>query len=157
MLDGNRCELCRSVVERRKSKYKQTKYCEQCAKAKKRENSLNPWLPDEKRHYMREYMRRYRLVHPRLSSRYVRRHRKNQELQDSSPIYKSTQHLRSVNWFLPFFFLIVCPELMDSFKLIEAAITYLEVLTIKITGLAIIGVFCWRHLTGLKRRTLTRE
>src|SRR6185312_14322607 len=98
MLEGNRCELCNSVVDRSKSKHKQTKYCVKCAKAKKKENSFSPWLPEEKRRYMREYMRGYRRDHPRLSSPYVRRHRKNQELQNSaSEINKSTQHLRSVD------------------------------------------------------------
>jgi len=151
MLEGNRCELCNSVVDRRKSKYKQTKYCVKCARAKKKENSLSPWLPEEKRRYMREYMRGYRRDHPRLSSPYVRRYRKNQELQNSAS--KSPEHLRSVDWFFPFVFLMLCPELMDfSFRSIEAVITYIEVLTLKITSLVVILIFCWKHLTELKRR-----
>jgi hypothetical protein len=52
-------------VQTVKAAHKQTKYCVECARIKKRENSLDPWTPEERRAYMRKYMRGYR-AHARL-------------------------------------------------------------------------------------------
>lgn len=60
MLEGKLCERCKEKVQKAKARHKQTKYCVKCAKIKKRENTLDPWTPEERRDYMREYMRGYR-------------------------------------------------------------------------------------------------
>jgi len=66
MLQGKRCKDCKSYIAESRAKYKQTRYCLDCAKRRKRENSLDPWTPEERRLYMRQYMRRYR--HPETGS-----------------------------------------------------------------------------------------
>ena len=147
MLEGNRCEICNEVVHGRRATYKQTKYCANCAKRRKKENTLNPWLPEEKREYMRTYMRSYRKQHPRLSSPYVRKHReKAREAVGDRSLY-----LRSVAWFLP---LIVMAGLASgnveiSFDALPTLITHLEIVAVKVTGLAIVILICWRHLEGM--------
>lgn len=60
MLEGNLCERCKEKVEAEKALHKQTRYCVECAKVKKRENTLDPWSPEKRRAYMREYMQGYR-------------------------------------------------------------------------------------------------
>ena len=60
MLPGNLCERCNEKVQPEKARHQQTKYCLECARIKKRENTLDPWPPDKKRNYMRDYMRVYR-------------------------------------------------------------------------------------------------
>jgi hypothetical protein len=55
-----RCILCGMMIDYARSQHNQTRYCLACAKKRKRENSLDPWTPEERRAYMREYMRRYR-------------------------------------------------------------------------------------------------
>lgn len=75
MLQRRLCEICRGIVEKLKANHKQTRYCARCAKVKKRENTFDPWTTDERREYMRIYMRNYRLRHPGLSTPYVQRHR----------------------------------------------------------------------------------
>lgn len=66
MLEGNRCERCKQVINGPRANYKQTRYCLACAKIWKKENSEDPWTPEERRLYMRQYMRRYR--HPDTSA-----------------------------------------------------------------------------------------
>lgn len=80
MLEGNRCELCFSVVEGVRGTRKQTRYCVRCARVKKVENSLDPWTPEERREYMRRYMRNYRRKRPGLSTPYVRKSRLTKRL-----------------------------------------------------------------------------
>lgn len=65
MLRGNLCEECRNKVEDSKAQHQQTRYCITCAKRKKRENTLDPWTPEERRAYMRQYMRQRR--HPQIA------------------------------------------------------------------------------------------
>lgn len=60
MLKGNRCRLCTKIIRSSKAQHKQTRYCDECAKKKKRENTLDPWTKEERRAYMKNYMRRYR-------------------------------------------------------------------------------------------------
>lgn len=147
MLDGNRCERCGRVVRKAKARYKQTKYCDDCARLKKRANTLSPWLPEEKQAYMRRYMRAYRKTHPGLSSPYVRRHRKNVR----GIANDSQANLRLFAWFLPclIFVLKFSGGLEPSFEAIRTLVTDLELLAVKFTGLVALMVICWRHIANL--------
>jgi hypothetical protein len=120
MLEGNRCELCHEVVHGTKARHKQTKYCEGCAKAKKRENTLDPWPPEKRRNYMRVYMRDYR----------------------------AQMRLSCMVWFLPFLGMDgLSSKLVNlSFEEITTGIVHAEILAIKATGLALVIVLCIRHL-----------
>jgi hypothetical protein len=165
MSGRNKCELCNGLIIGKKSKYKQTKYCDACAKAKKKENSLDPWPSEKKRRYMRSYMRKYRRSHPGLSSPYVRKHRQKKQQESAtisskerpvSRLQPSVDHdatyLLSLLWFLPLLWAAGVPTekyLDSSFELIKTAITYLELLVVKITGLGVIVVVCLRHLAHL--------
>jgi hypothetical protein len=166
MSEGNRCEICKETVRGEKSKRKQTKYCDACARAKKKENTLCPWPPEKKREYMRRYMRAYRRSHPGLSSPYVRKYRqkKLEKLAAANSIGRypllrapndqgATRFL-SLACFLPLLWVVSpLPETVDlSFETIKTVITYLELLVIKIAGLAIIIILCWRHLAEFLRR-----
>jgi hypothetical protein len=73
MLDGNLCELCTNIVTGSKARHKQTKYCNRCAKLKKRRNTIESCPSEDRREYMKEYMREYRRKHPGLSTRYVQK------------------------------------------------------------------------------------
>jgi hypothetical protein len=57
MWKGNLCELCKGKVRSKKARHKQTRYCDKCARLKKRENSEDPWPLEKRREYMRLYMR----------------------------------------------------------------------------------------------------
>ncbi len=166
MSGRHRCELCNEVVKGEKASHKQTRYCDPCAKAKKKENTLSSWPPEEKRRYMRRYMRAYRRAHPGLSSQYVRKYRQKKREESTatscnerppSPPHASVDHeatyLHCVAWFLPLLLaLSLLAETMDSgFETIKTTITYLELLVIKVTGLLIIVVICFRHLVHLWR------
>ena len=143
MLEGNRCELCKQVVHGTRAGHKQTKYCEECAKTRKKENTLNPWLPEEKKEYMRKYMRAYRKAHPRLSSPYVRKYReKGREKQvEGTVVRQSPTSLRSIAWFLPLLCIVnLSSETLDfSFDIVKTVIAYLELLVVKITSLEAIS------------------
>jgi hypothetical protein len=118
MLPGNLCERCNEKVQPAKASHKQTKYCIECARIKKRENTLDPWPPEKKRNYMREYMRGYRA---RFSCLIL---------------------------LLPFLGInglsSKVPDL--SFEDITTGIVHAELLAIKVTGLALVVVLCIRHL-----------
>jgi hypothetical protein len=73
MLKGNRCRLCTEVITSPKAQHKQTRYCDRCAKIKKRRNTLDPWTSEERREYMKQYMREYRRKRPGLSTPYVQK------------------------------------------------------------------------------------
>lgn len=162
MLRGNRCESCGEPIEDARAIHKQTKYCEVCAKIKKKQNTLNPWLPAERRRYMRGYMRAYRRSHPSLSTRYVRKHREKQrEIQDSSSSIQephSNQH--AVTSFcllvgvLPFLSLIDLPPegINLSFENIRTTITHLDIIVVEVTGLVAIVSYSLKHLVDLWKR-----
>jgi hypothetical protein len=75
MLRGNRCRLCTEVITSPKAQHKQTRYCDRCAKIKKRRNTLDPWTVEERKEYMKQYMREYRRMHPGQSTPYVQKSR----------------------------------------------------------------------------------
>jgi len=66
MLQGKRCEDCNRVIDEPRSRHKQTRFCLECAKRRKRQNSEDPWPAEKRRLYMRDYMRRYR--HPETTA-----------------------------------------------------------------------------------------
>lgn len=160
MLQGNRCELCNKVIKSTKAQYKQTKYCQQCAKQKKRENTENSWLPEKKREYMRGYMREYRRLHPKLSNKYVLKHRqkKLETLTENNYRAKSSVVPASQNQDMMFFsfagfllFLSLNTMLSSEtisgwFNFLETTIKYLELAVIKISGLGIIILVCYQHI-----------
>lgn len=102
MLEGNWCELCTKRVEDARARFKQTKYCASCAKLKKKENSFSSWHAEDKKLYMREYMRRYRRKRPRLSTPYVRKHREMKRAayaasaRSVSAVYLSTTRCEAI-------------------------------------------------------------
>lgn len=165
MSGRNRCELCNEVVKGEKARHKQTRYCDPCAKAKKKENTLSSWEPEEKRLYMRRYMRAYRRAHPGLSSQYVRKHRqkKQQEAAANSSSARDVCPLRtcvdqdpspfsSLIFFVPLLWTSLSSEAVNSgFDAIKTAISYLELLLIKVTGLVIVAAVCWRHVIHIWR------
>jgi hypothetical protein len=119
MLERNLCERCHRKVHTAKARHKQTKYCVECAKAKKRENTLDPWTPEKRREYMREYMKGYR----------------------------AQARLNCVVWVLPLLGVGGLSAILNlSFEEITAGITYAEILAVKGTGLAFIVIICIRHL-----------
>jgi hypothetical protein len=79
MIGEKVCELCTNVIDKLKTNQKQTRYCSECAKVKKRENTFDPWTPEQRKQYMRGYMRGYRRKYPGLSTPYVQRHRKKKK------------------------------------------------------------------------------
>lgn len=81
MLAGNRCENCSKEVLASKARFKQTKWCDRCAKLKKRASSLASRPPRDRRDYMRTYMAAYRLKNPGLSTPYVQKHRATRKLK----------------------------------------------------------------------------
>lgn len=118
MHEGNLCERCNEKVQPAKARHKQTKYCVECARIKKRENTLDPWTPDKKRNYMRDYMRGYRA---RFSCLLL---------------------------FLPFLGMdgLSLESLNFSFNQITTGIEHAELLVIKVAGLAAVVAICIRHL-----------
>lgn len=164
MSGGNRCEICNGLVKGERARHKQTRYCGACAKAKKKENSLSSWTPEEKRRYMRRYMRAYRRSHPGLSSPYVRKHRQKKgkdsaaassnerpTLPPHATVDREATYIHCLAWFLPLLLAVsLSVETMDSgFEVIKTAITHLELLIVKVTGLLIIVVICLRHVTHI--------
>lgn len=118
MLSGNLCERCNEKVQPAKARHKQTKYCVECARIKKRENTLDTWPLDTKKDYMRDYMRGYRA---RFSCLLL---------------------------FLPFLGMngLSVESLSFSFKDITAGIDHAELLVIKVAGLAAVVAISIRHL-----------
>jgi hypothetical protein len=161
MLDGNRCEVCRDIVDDTRARHKQTKYCTRCAKHKKRENSLDPLHPTERRAYMRSYMRAYRRTHPRLSTRYVRAHRKKRRilrpaLSGDVPAYadltSSSQIVYSASAVLFCVGLLTVRHAAGiTFEAVQAFISRSAVTVVELTGLVVIGIFSWRHVRDLWR------
>lgn len=119
MKDGNLCELCKGEVQPEKARHKQTKYCVRCARVKKRENTEDPWPPEKRRAYMRRYMR--------------------------------TRRAQARLYCLPLFLLLfgtggLSPEAFQTFDEVATLIGYVELIALKVTGLAFIVVICARHL-----------
>jgi predicted Fe-S protein YdhL (DUF1289 family) len=66
---------CPNEITSPRALHKQTRYCVGCALKMKKLNTLDPYTVEERREYMRLYMRAYRLNHPRSNNRHVRNHR----------------------------------------------------------------------------------
>lgn len=79
MPNKKRCKSkdCKNPV-RGEGQRTKAQYCEGCFNKLKRLNSLDPWTVEERRSYMRGYMRKYREDHPGLSTKYVRKYRRKQ-------------------------------------------------------------------------------
>lgn len=61
MSEGKPCKgYCDGVIEEARAMHNQTKYCIKCAKLKKRENSEEARTYQDRKDYLREYMREYR-------------------------------------------------------------------------------------------------
>jgi hypothetical protein len=148
MLDGHRCERCGQVILGPRAEWKQTKYCDSCAKIQKRENTLDPWTLEERRAYMRIYMRQYR------------------RLRNSPITYDAGNRGPSLRCFaIPpaIVLLSVLPLLirlhltdLDMGPDLEAlgrAVEWLEIVAIKVTGLAVLVRICWRHLASMRHET----
>jgi len=154
MLEGNRCERCEQLIRGAKALHRQTKYCGPCARVKKRENTECPLLPDDKREYMRAYMREYRRAHPGLSSRYVRRHRerKSKARADSSGGTVTLRCLIPTAALSLLLFKDASPNGWGvSLEDVSAVVVNLQVLAIHVAGLAFVVLLCWFHLAGLWR------
>lgn len=162
MLPGNRCVRCGQVVRGPRAEHRQTKYCERCARDKKRENTESPMLPGEKRRYMRKYMRKYRRAHPGLSTPYVRRHRerKREARAQSSggrepavPAGALRCHAAAtVVVVLLLLFKDAAPEGRGvGFEEVSAFIVRLQLLVVEVAGLAFIALLCWHHLSDFWR------
>ena len=140
MVDG-RCEICRLIVPEPRACHKQTKYCEECARLKKRAGAYNSWHRDVKAAFMRKYMCAYRRSHPGLSTAYVRKHREKLKSCSGNVTYLSC---------VSFLLLLLVVVLLVSGKLhydaLPKVISYLELLAVKVTGLIVILLFCWKHL-----------
>jgi hypothetical protein len=140
MLPGKKCESCHDVVTGKRANHNQTRFCEACAKLKKRENSLNPWTPRQKQAFMREYMRGYRRDHPGLSTPYVRKHREVRKADSDGTCLRSFA-------VLPLLLALTSSEhLQLSIDALPEIIGFAELLLVKVTGLLIVAVLCGRHL-----------
>lgn len=61
MLDKKRCHgYCDGFIEASRAKYNQTRYCENCARTKKRENSEDARKYQDRKEYLSAYMHDYR-------------------------------------------------------------------------------------------------
>lgn len=151
MLEGNRCELCYEVIQSSKARHRQTKYCQECARQKKKENTGDSWTPEDRREYMRRYMSEYRRRHPKLSKPYVLKHRREKQKARISVHRTVTFYCL---WFLPLLLLApVSTETMSVwFDSLKTAIAYIELIVIKITGLVIVVTVCWKHIKHLFAR-----
>ncbi|HKQ51007.1 MAG TPA: hypothetical protein VJT74_01470 [Pyrinomonadaceae bacterium] len=159
MLKGNRCERCKQKVRGARAGHKQTKYCRPCAKIKKKQNTLNPWFPEEQREYMRAYMRAYRRSHPKLSTRYVRRYRERKreaqvnphDIEKSNPTQPPLTAVCLLATIFPFLSLVDIPSegINLSFETLRAIITKLDIVVVEVTGLVVIVSYCLKHLTDI--------
>ena len=144
MVDG-RCELCRQIVPKPRACHKQTKYCEECARSKKRASAHNSWPAQVKAVFMRKYMRAYRQSHPGLSTAYVRKHREKLKSCSGNATY-----LSCISLLLSLLLLLLLVALLASGRLhydaLPKVISYLELLAVKVTGLIVIVLICWKHL-----------
>src|SRR5207253_1917075 len=68
----------------RRSEAAQAKYCEDCFRDRKRQNSLESRTYEMRKAKLCPYMRRYRKDHPGLSTPYVQKFRNHQKNSDSS-------------------------------------------------------------------------
>jgi hypothetical protein len=160
MSERKACVRCGLLVRGPRAEHRQTKYCGECARIKKRENTLNPLLPEEKREYMRGYMREYRRTHPGLSSPYVRRHRERKREaggessggQPSAPTSASPRcHAGAVILTLLFFRGDSSEGWGVSLEDLSALIPRLELLLVEVAGLVFVALVCWRHLADFWR------
>lgn len=160
MLEGNRCVLCQQEIKGKRSSNRQTKYCLACARLKKRENSLDPWHPLDRRDYMRLYMRQYRRRHPRLSAPYVRIHREREKNLGLSPEGQTAGTRVSCLSVVVFLSLL---EFMTpayaSFDLtvlsldgIQDFIARCVVTIVEASSLVVIALFSWRHIREIWRQ-----
>jgi hypothetical protein len=164
MLKGRRCEHCTKRIRTSKARHRQTKYCELCAKIKKKENTLDPWLPEERREYMRNYMRSYRRRHPKLSTPYVRKYRKKRTTRfDSKDAEPQVKRNRCADATKVAPFPLVCVPLILTlflpgpisqlnYEAVSHLIKQLHTLVLEATGLAVIIILCWHHLVAICKK-----
>jgi len=79
-MQTKKCTNCPELITGPRAQRKQTRYCERCARTKKKANTLDSWSADKRKEYMRDYRRN----HPGLSTPYVRKFRANQRKAASS-------------------------------------------------------------------------
>ena len=79
-MQTKKCTNCPELITGPRAQRKQTRYCERCARTKKKANTLDSWSTDKRK----EYMCAYRRAHPGLSTQYVRKFRASQRKADSS-------------------------------------------------------------------------
>jgi len=131
---------CLAIVPEPKSRSKQTKFCYECAELRKKAGTQSSWSKEEKAAYQRRYMRVYRKAHPRLSTPYVRKHREKQREQ----AHTASSYLNSVAIVVPFFFvaLLLSGNIDPHSDALPALVSYVELLTVKLTGLSTVIVLC---------------
>lgn len=146
MKEGNRCELCNTKIQDVKSQFKQTKYCDRCAKEKKIESTKDSIDKAHRRECMRRYMREYRLLHPNLSTPYVQKHRQEKSKLKQKEFNEKTT-FNSFIWFLLF---LITPEankiIQEWFSVFESVVTYLDLVLIKLAGLFSVAYVCFKHI-----------
>ena len=156
MLEGSRCEACTHRVRGPRASHPQTKYCAPCAKQRKKQQTNESRPAVDRREYQRAYMRAYRRAHPALSTPYVRKHREKNPVvrtgeatlpQSGTAIWGFPPAIIMIA-FLPFLFSTFY-GLDLSFEAIKTAITHLNIIVVELTGLIVIGTFCWHHIRDL--------
>ena len=160
MLEGSRCEACTRLVRGPRASHPQTKYCAECAKRRKKQQTKESRPAVDRREYHRAYMRGYRRAHPALSTTYVRRHReKNRAVrvgearlpQLGTAIWVSLPTILLIVALLPFLF-STFNGLDLSFEVIRTAIQHLNIIVVELTGLVVIVTYCLKHIISLWER-----
>src|SRR5882724_10468599 len=168
MLAGKTCELCKKVIIGSRAQHQQTKYHPDCAQIKKQEHNPDSMNREERRIFMRNFMRGYRAKHKGLSTPYVRKHRerKRQQLRTLGRDIQSTEP--SVPDRLPptryecssaslalLLWLVVHwdTQILNALQTIQVLINHGNVVIIEGTGLVVILILCWRHVSQLWRGT----
>jgi hypothetical protein len=141
MLEGNRCRLCTEVVRGIRARHKQVRYCERCALIQKRRNTLDPWTPEERREYMKRYMREYRRKHPGISTPFVQKFRNRKTDKTKVAAYALLRRLRQGG------------TTMDGMHELLNKMSDIELLILRATGLIILTCACgyivWLHVKPL--------
>ena len=144
MLEGNKCELCRLVIDTEKPLRKQTKYHAHCAQIMKTRNTLPSWPPDKRRDYMREYMQRYR--HRKQNSSNAA------ETQLDSPGNISDRATFVIGLPLIISLLSANASSRSVFEWVLSLLRDLHLVVLEAAALAVAITLAWQHLRELWKK-----
>jgi hypothetical protein len=134
MLPGNRCEDCKEPVHGPRAAHRQTKFCVDCAKRRKKEQTKQSRPAVDRRESHREYMRKYRPKHPGISTPYVRKFRDKQRYKTGKAVTPQSSE----------------PDMRQlDFETLKAFIGHLSIIVVEATGLLVIFTYCLKHIVDI--------